>query len=158
VTSSAHPDARLLESSTQTQGSTQASAPKETDRLAANALSMTADVVSVVGFFISIYTLIQVRSVKASLIARLRLPQLIKSLIAHASALSKLYKEHDTNLEQVEIVMTQCSADLGNLIPKLAGTSKKDSIILREKFPTGGKRQPEKTRLRPGIYIPVSFN
>jgi hypothetical protein len=88
-------------------------------------LSISADVASILGLAISVVVWAQVGAIKATVLSRARIPEMIRDLERNAEALRGTFKDWPEHEKEAEGVTQRLDGILLNSLQKLAGADKK---------------------------------
>jgi len=84
-------------------------------------LSVTADVVTIVGALISLWVAITLRQIKRQYAFRARLPELMKTLRAHAKRTSDLMESFEKARTEISTAMVTLESTLRNVKARASG-------------------------------------
>jgi hypothetical protein len=84
-----------------------------------------ASVASIVGFFVSLYVLLEVRQIRKQFLLRLRISDLLEALRKQAAEMSSRLNDFEESQHEIEVILAQCESTLQNFLPKLSGVEKR---------------------------------
>lgn len=94
---------------------------------------------SFVGFLITAYTLYEIKRIKASFMARARLPDIIKELGKNGSSLNTILGTWPNQRNEARSHIRVSATLLNSALPMLDGTDKKELSKIQEKLSSAAK-------------------
>lgn len=94
---------------------------------------------SFIGFLVTAYTLYEVKRIKASFLARARLPDIIKELGKTGSALSSILGTWPNQRNKARSHIKVSATLIKSALPMLTGTDKKELLKIQEKLSIAAK-------------------
>jgi chaperonin cofactor prefoldin len=119
--------------------------------------SNLADFLSIIGFFLSVYVSLGIRKIKKEFLFRARLPDLLKQLQKHATALSTLLDDFQNNQDKIIEELSIAKVNINSLYNKSAGEVKgslKKLDVSIDNFLLG---QDKNSKIIRGIYLQMNM-
>lgn len=101
---------------------------------------------SLVGFFVTIYVLVEVRRIKCAFLARARLPDLIKELSKAGSALSSHLSEWDSQRNEARGQIKIAATLIKSALPMLPKSEKIELTRIQKKLVEAAQHFSEERR------------
>lgn len=97
-----------------------------------NLIPKIANIASIAGALISLYVVVEVRSIGKKYLFRARVPEILKAMKTYSSALSEELNTFEDSIREIETELSRIDATLKNLTSKIEGETKRMTKELRK--------------------------
>jgi predicted PurR-regulated permease PerM len=95
--------------------------------LSGDEFTSVANVLSVIGFVLTLYVSFAIRNIRKYYIFTARVPELVRRLKEHNSKISELLNDYENSMQAIDIEIASMQVILNSLKSKISGNGKKST-------------------------------